>query len=199
MKILYGTTNVAKVDWMKKNLQGLDIEMMCLRDIASEIPDVPETGSTPLENATQKAQAYYKAFGMPVFSCDSGLFFENLSEYSPGVHVRTVDGKYLTDDEMIAYYSGLAREHGDIIAQYRNAICFVADGNHIYTDTSEDLHGDRFIITATPHPKRVEGFPLDSVSKTIDNVYYYDLEKNENMLRRNGWKRFFEEVFKNNL
>lgn len=199
MKILYGTTNVAKVDWMKKNLQGLDIEMVCLRDIAGEIPDVPETGSTPLENATQKAQTYYKAFGMPVFSCDSGLFFENLPEYSPGVHVRTVGGKYLTDDEMIAYYSGLAREHGDIIAQYRNAICFVPDGEHIYTDTSEDLHGDRFIITATPHPRRVEGFPLDSVSKTIDNVYYYDLEKNENMLRRNGWKRFFEEVFKNNL
>ncbi len=200
MKILYGTTNVAKLDWMQKNLQGLDIEMVCLRDIAGEIPDVPETGSTPLENAIQKAQAYYKAFGMPVFSCDSGLFFENLPEYSPGVHVRTVDGKYLTDDEMIAYYSGLAREHGDIIAQYQNAICFVPDEEHIYTDTSEDLHGDRFIITAVPHPKRVEGFPLDSISKTIDSgVYYYDLEQDKNMLHRNGWKRFFEEVLKNNL
>ncbi len=199
MKILYGTTNPAKLDWMKKNLQGLDIEMVCLRDIAGAIPDVPENGSTPLENAIQKAQAYYKAFGMPVFSCDSGLFFENLPEYSPGVHVRTVGGKYLTDDEMIAYYGGLAREHGEIIAQYRNAICFVPDEEHIYTDMSEDLHGDRFVITATPHPKRVEGFPLDSISKTINNVYYYDLEKNENMLRRNGWKRFFEEVLKNNL
>lgn len=41
-----------------------------------------------------KSTAYYEAFRMPVFSCNSGLYFENVpDEVQPGVHVRNVDGK----------------------------------------------------------------------------------------------------------
>ena len=108
MKILYGTTNPAKLSSMRKWLSGLDIELVSLNDMDGDIPDVSETGDTPLENAELKARAYYKAFGMPVFSCDSGLYFESLPEFSPKVHVRNIGGKCLTDDEMIAYYGGLA-------------------------------------------------------------------------------------------
>lgn len=192
MKILYGTGNEAKLRAMKKYIEGLDIELISLSDIDAPIPDIEESGATPLENATIKAKAYYKAFGIPVFSCDSGLFFENLNEFSPGVHVRNVNGKHLSDDEMIEYYSGLAKKYGDIVAQYQNAICLVLDDEHIYTDMSEDLHGGRFIITDVPHPKRREGFPLDCLSKNIsDGTYCNDSvgtpEKND----RPGFKRFF--------
>lgn len=197
MRILYGTTNPAKLAAMRKMLSGLDIELICLRDIKGDIPDVPETGDTPLENAEQKARAYYKAFGIPVFSCDSGLYFENLPEYSPKVHVRNVNGKHLTDDEMIEYYGGLAARHGDIIARYRNAICLVLDEAHIYTDFAEDLSGSPFLITAVPHPKRVEGFPLDSISKYIENgEYCYDSDAPDPVDRLNGFARFFGEVLK---
>ena len=30
-------------------------------------------------NAKIKAEAYYKAFSMPVFSCDSGLYFDEVN------------------------------------------------------------------------------------------------------------------------
>ena len=67
---------------------------------------MPETGNTPLENARQKAIAYYQVFKMPVFSCDSGLYFDEVpDEIQPGVHVRNVNGRCLSDDEMIAYYT----------------------------------------------------------------------------------------------
>lgn len=91
MKILYGTGNPAKLSVMRSRLERLDIELIGLNDLKAEekiIPDVLEDGKTPLENARLKAKAYYEAFHMPVFSCDSGLYFDNVSdEVQPGVHV----------------------------------------------------------------------------------------------------------------
>ena len=102
LKLLYGTGNSAKLDAMRHRLEGLNLEILGLRDIDKRIPEVEENGVTPLENARVKAHAYYETFGMPVFSCDSGLYFEGVpEEIQPGVHVRTVNGKYLTDEEML--------------------------------------------------------------------------------------------------
>ncbi|MCX4328375.1 MAG: hypothetical protein OSJ45_13965 [Lachnospiraceae bacterium] len=67
MKLLYGTTNTAKISVMEKRLNKLGIELTGLDNLNSLIPDVPENGSTPLENARQKAEAYYRAFKVPVF------------------------------------------------------------------------------------------------------------------------------------
>ena len=95
MKLLYGTGNPAKLSAMRKRLESLtekyDIELIGLKDLNTEIPQVPEDGNTPLENAHQKAAAYYEAFHIPVFSCDSGLYFDGISgDIQPGVHVRTI-------------------------------------------------------------------------------------------------------------
>ena len=113
MKLLFGTGNAAKLSVMRNRLKKIDIELIGLNDLRAEgmdIPEIAETGSTPLENARIKALAYYRAFDMPVFSCDSGLYFDNVpDELQPGVHVRNVNGKCLSDDEMVEYYSGLAK------------------------------------------------------------------------------------------
>ena len=68
MKILYGTTNQGKLLAMKKSVEGLDIELISLRDVEAELPTVNENGKTPLENAELKARAYYEAFHITVFS-----------------------------------------------------------------------------------------------------------------------------------
>lgn len=99
MKLLYGTGNPAKFSAMKSRLEQLDIELIGLNDLEAEgniIPEVVENGNTPLENARLKALAYYEAFHIPVFSCDSGLYFDNVSdEIQPGVHVRNIKGKWI--------------------------------------------------------------------------------------------------------
>ena len=132
MKILYGTTNQGKLLAMKKSVEGLDIELISLRDVEGELPTVNENGKTPLENAEIKARAYFEAFHMPVFSCDSGLYFDELAEEEqPGIYVRRVGGKELTDEEMTEYYASLAAKHGSrITGRYRNAIYFILDENH---------------------------------------------------------------------
>ena len=73
MKLLFGTGNAAKLSVMRNRLKKIDIELIGLNDLMAEgmdIPEIAETGSTPLENARIKALAYYRAFDMPVFSCD---------------------------------------------------------------------------------------------------------------------------------
>ncbi len=199
MKILYGTGNPAKLSSMRSRLEGLvrkySIELISLKDLDTTIPQVPENGSTPLENARQKAVAYYQAFHIPVFSCDSGLYFDNVPDADqPGVHVRTVHGQCLTDDEMLAYYSGLARKYGNLTAHYKNAICFVYDKEQIFEAMEPSMESERFLIAAEPHSSiRKEGFPLDSLSIHIrTGKYYYDLPKQE--LEEDGFLRFFERV-----
>ena len=68
MKILYGTTNKAKLQAMKNAVEPLGIELIGLCDLECEHPIINENGTTPLENAEIKARAYYAAFHMPVFS-----------------------------------------------------------------------------------------------------------------------------------
>ena len=92
MKLLYATGNPAKLSAMQRRLEGTGIEVIGLKDVEKEVPVVPETGKSPLENARQKAMAYYKALQIPLFSCDSGLYFDNVpDEVQPGIHVRTVN------------------------------------------------------------------------------------------------------------
>lgn len=181
MKILYGTGNPAKLNGMRKWLQGLEIEIIGLNDIDMDVPVIEEDGNTPLENARKKALGYYNAFHMPVFSCDSGLYIDNIPEdKQPGVHVRTVGGKYLTDEEMIEYYAGLAEEYGDLKARYKNAICLVTGDGKVYDAMDENMASEPFIITCKPHKIRKKGFPLDSLSIDIKTgKYYYDLEAGE--------------------
>lgn len=202
MKLLYGTGNPAKLESMRSRLANLGIELLGLQDLMAEgkrIPKVPEDGNTPLENARQKAEAYYKAFGMPVFSCDSGLYFDNVpDEVQPGVHVRNVKGKCLTDDEMIAYYAGLAQTYGDLQARYKNAICFVKDEDHSYEAMEPSMASEPFLLTARPHSTiRKEGFPLDSLSVDIrTGQYYYDLPpvRLDQVAVEDGFLEFFRKV-----
>lgn len=202
MKILYGTGNPAKLSSMKHRLEKLDIELIGLNDMREngiEIPDVPENGNTPLENARQKAVTYYEAFHMPVFSCDSGLYFDNVpDEVQPGVHVRNVNGKCLSDEEMMEYYGGLVKKYGKLTAGYKNAICLVMDEEHIYEAMEPSMESEKFILTDIPHSTiRQKGFPLDSMSIDIKTgKYYYDLpaDKLEQVAVEDGFLTFFQSI-----
>ena len=205
MRLLYGTGNPGKLSAMRNRLSTLnrkyDIELIGLKDLKMEIPSVPENGKTPLENAHQKAAAYYQAFHIPVFSCDSGLYFDNVPEYDqPGVHVRTINGKSLTDDEMITHYAGLAQKYKNLTARYKNAICFVYDNKHFYEAMEPSMESEPFLITSTPHSSiRKKGFPIDSLSMDIKTgKYFYDLPEQEleQVAVEDGFLTFFERVLK---
>lgn len=196
MKILYGTTNNGKFESMKRITDSLGIKIIGLNDLKQPLPKVLESGNNPLENAQIKARAYYKAFSMPVFSCDSGLYFDGLDEsLQPGIYVRRVNGKELSDEEMTDYYACLAKKHGNkLIGRYRNAIYFVVNETTYFSSMDKTIETGPFILTDTPHKKRVKGFPLDSLSIDIDSgKYYYDMQKTVDQSSiEKGFRAFFE-------
>ena len=195
MKILYGTTNKGKLQAMEKAVTQLGIELIGLNDLDCELPSINECGETPLENAEIKARAYYEAFHMPVFSCDSGLYFDEITEEEqPGIHVRRVKGKELNDDEMIQHYAALSQKYGGkITGRYRNAIYFILDEEHHYYSMDMSIATEPFILVTKPHAKRVEGFPLDSLSIDIESgEYYYDIDvKDVSTSVDDGVREFF--------
>jgi 8-oxo-dGTP diphosphatase len=200
MKLLYGTTNQAKLELMRRAVEPIGIEVIGLSDLGREIPEVDESGNSPLENAELKARSYYRAFSMPIFSCDSGLYFEGLADdEQPGVHVRRIGGQELSDSEMTEYYAELSRKNGgNIIGQYRNAIHLILDEEHTYSSMDLSIATEPFILSDTPHQKRVAGFPLDCLSKDPKSgEYYYDMEEMRLVSgTEEGLRDFFKNVFK---
>ena len=202
MKLVYGTTNKAKIHFMKRLAEPLGIEILSLDDVGAPKLDIPENGSSPLENAKIKALAYYNELKLPVFSCDSGLYIDELDDdRQPGINVRGLKDD-MTDDEARDFYSAMASEFGGkITARYQNAVCLVLDENRIIEYMGEDIASERFYIVSKPHSdlsKRKEGFPLDSISVHIESgEYYYDMpgygEKYSEV--DNGFTAFFQRVF----
>lgn len=206
MNLLYATKNPAKLDAMRKRLTPLGLTIYGLNEIGIyqpnqkdiKMPDIIEDGLTPLENATKKAKAYFEAFHVPVFSCDSGMYFDHVpDEDQPSVHVRTVNGKYLSDDEMIIHYTNLVKKYGELKTHYKNAICLVLDENTIFSAMDADMESRPFLITDKPHAMRKKGFPIDSISLEINSgKYFYDIAKEEldEIAVESGFLRFFKGV-----
>lgn len=178
IKLLYGTSNKAKISSMKHMLKNINVSLLNDEITLPEL-EIDENGATPVENAKIKALAFYRELKMPVFSADTGLYFKDVEEkYQAGVTVRRANNKYMNDEEMIAYYANLAKIHGgEITAYYQNAMCLVMNENEIYCYDGEDIYSEEFIITSRPHKNRTQGFPLDSLSIHIESGrFYMDLE-----------------------
>lgn len=68
--------------------------------------------------------------------------------------------------------------------------------NHHYSSMDMSMATEPFILVAEPHAKRVEGFPLDSLSIDIGTgKYYYDLEvKDVSTSVDDGARQFFGDI-----
>ena len=138
---------------------------------------------------------------MPVFSCDSGLYFDELpDELQPGTHIRRVHGKELSDEEMQSYYGTMAKNYGGkLTGRYRNAIAFVWDENTSFSSFDEALATEPFLMVEKPHEKYVKGYPLDSLSVDIaTGKYYYDMTEktvDESAIMQ-GFLVFFKNAFR---
>ncbi len=205
MEVIYGTGNQAKIIYMKRALEDLPVHITGLEQAAGakgiSLPHVEETGMTPLENARQKAEYYFKLFKSPVFSCDSGLYLWNHEtgealpeEVQPGVCVRGRGETRLDDEQLLSHYIGLVRKYGQIRARYKNAVCLIWNEEIREESMAEDLWGEDFLLTDVPHSRRVEGFPLDSISLDKNcKKYFYDMEENQqdDLVSQGGFRRFF--------
>lgn len=185
-KVLFATTNPAKIKKYANKLKERGIEVLTIKDLEINI-DVDENGKNALENAFIKAKTYYDATKIPTIGMDNNLFIEELPEKrQPGTHVRRVNGKVLTDDEMIEYYTSLAKEYnGKLNAKWvYGMVLYNGKEKKEYTWSKENFY---FVDKACE--KRNPGYPLDSIAIVPKyNKYLVELneqEKSENNKNNN--------------
>ena len=183
MKVLFATTNPAKVNKYKKALEDKGIELITIKDLEVNLP-INENGKNAIENAYIKAKAYYEATKIPTIGMDNNLFIENLpEEKQPGTYVRRINGKELNDEEMIEHYTNLVKEAGEkLMAKWVYGMVVCSDkGTAEFSWTKE-----HFYFVDTPSEKRNPGYPLDSISIIPEfNKYLVDLtEEEKNQYRK---------------
>lgn len=179
MKLLFATGNETKAKRFSKGLLEKGIEVITLKDIDIEL-EVEENGKNAIENALIKARAYSKVTDLPVLAMDDNLYLENVPEdKQPGMYVRRVNGKRLTDDEMISHYTKLVKDYGingKLTCRWVYGIAIINNGKeYTYSWSKED-----FYMVDNPSDKINPGYPLNSISvnKKI-NKYFTDMTEDD--------------------
>lgn len=173
VKLLYATNNNSKVYNMRRRLENIPIEIITPKELGIKL-NVIEDGKTAVENAIKKAQAYYEETKIPTIAGDSGLFIDGIpSGKQPGLLVRRVNGKVLSDDEMIDYYTKLIESiGGKSMGYYVTGLALFTEHGLFTTEISED----KFILSSSTSKNNHRGNPLDVM--TIDPVsqkFYTDM------------------------
>ena len=181
-QILFATGNPSKVKRFANGLKERGIEVITLKDIDTEI-EIDENGKNAIENALIKAKAYSKITNIPVFAMDDNLYLENVpEEKQPGMYVRRVNGKRLSDEEMIEYYSKLANEYGTngkLTCRWVYGMAVINNGSeNTYTWSKDD-----FYMVDKPSDKINPGYPLNTISinKKL-NKYFTDITEEDKAL-----------------
>ena len=173
MKVLFATTNPAKVKKYIDELAKRGIELITIKDIKIKL-NVEENGKNAIENAYIKAKAYYDKTGITTIGMDNNLYIEGLpQDKQPGTYVRRINGKELNDDEMIEYYTNLVHKYGGKLSAKWVYGMVIYNGK----ETKEySWSKSNFYLIDKPCKKRNQGYPLDSISIMPNcNKYFVDL------------------------
>lgn len=164
-QIIFATSNESKAKRFSKGLKELGIEVLSLKDIDIKL-DVEEDGNTAIENALIKARECYRKTKMPSMGMDDTLYIEGVPEdLQPGLFVRRVNGKSLTDEEMIEHYTNLVKEYGKDGRINCKWIYGLAVINEKGEEATYTWSKDDFYMVSTKSNKINPGYPLNSISK----------------------------------
>lgn len=97
-QIVLATGNQGKVKELANMLEHLNIDIVPQSQF--NVPDVPETGTTFVENAIIKARHAAKLTGLPAIADDSGLEVSALGG-APGIYSARYSGDEATDQSNI--------------------------------------------------------------------------------------------------
>ena len=190
MKVLFATTNPAKVKKYKEKLEKQNIEVLTINDLDFKL-SIEENGKNAIENALIKAKAYYEIAKIPTIGMDNCLYIEELpEEKQPGTHVRRVNGKELTDEEMINYYTDLVKEYGGRLTAKWVYGLVVYDGKKVEQYSWSKAH---FYFVDKPCKERNPGYPLDSITINPESNQYW-LEMTQEDKKKNQEKDNTNEI-----
>lgn len=164
-QILFATGNQSKSKRFSKGLLKHDIEVLSLKDVDINV-DVDENGNTAIENAIIKAKAYSEISNMPTIGMDDTLYLEGVPEdKQPGLFVRRVNGKTLSDEEMIEHYTNLVKQYGvdgKLNCKWIYGLAVINEKGELDTYS---WCKDNFYMVDMQSEIINPGYPLNSISK----------------------------------
>ena len=179
-ELLFATGNASKFARFSEKLLKKGILLKSLKDININI-DVEENGKTAIENAIIKAKVYYEATKMTTVAMDDTMYIDDIPENKqPGVFVRRVNGKRLNDEEMIEYYTNLAKiygKNGKLNTKWILGMAIIKNGNiSTYTGIT-----DEYYLVDKPAKEIKEGYPLSSIliNKKVNKYDIYLTEEDK--------------------
>jgi len=197
MKVLFATTNPAKIKYYAEKLIEKGIEILTIKDLDISI-DINENGKNAVENSIIKAKAYYEMAKITTIAIDDTLYIEGLpEEKQPGANVRRINGKKLEDYEMLEYYSNLVKKLGGIAkANWVKGVA-IYDGEKLKTF---EYNRSDFYFVDKKSEKINEGYPLDSLTIVPEfNKYLSELTKEDlkKYKEKNNNKDIFDFLMQN--
>mgnify|MGYP004529110299 FL=1 len=179
-ELLFATGNASKFARFSEKLLKKGILLKSLKDVNINI-DVEENGKTAIENAIIKAKVYYEATKMTTVAMDDTMYIDDIPENKqPGVFVRRVNGKRLNDEEMIEYYTNLAKiygKNGKLNTKWILGMAIIKNGNiSTYTGIT-----DEYYLVDKPAKEIKEGYPLSSIliNKKVNKYDIYLTEEDK--------------------
>lgn len=164
-QIIFATSNESKSKRFSRGLKEHGIEVLSLKDIDIKL-DVEENGDSAIENALIKARECYRLTKKPCMGMDDTLYMEGVpEEKQPGLFVRRVNGKSLTDEEALDYYTNLVKEYGKDGKINCKWIYGLAVINEKGEEATYTWSKDNFYMVSSKSDKINPGYPLNSISK----------------------------------
>lgn len=186
-KVVFATGNQSKVLRFKKDLLERGIELLSLKDLDLKL-DVEENGENALENALIKARACYQKIHMPTIGMDDTLYMEGVPlDKQPELNVRRVNGKRLSDDEMLEHYTSLVNEYGIDGKVNCKWVYGLAVINEKGEESTYTWYKDNFYMVNVKSDKINPGYPLNSISKykEIDKYFTDITDKDKELISIN--------------
>lgn len=182
--IVFATGNETKAKRFSKGLEKYNINVLSLKDLNVKL-DVEENGNTAIENALIKARECYKITNMPTIGMDDTLYLEGVDDsLQPGMYVRRVNGKVLSDEEMIEHYTNLVKKYGANGKLNCKWVYGLAVINELGREFTYTWYKDDFYMVDIPSKNINPGYPLNSISKykKIDKYFTEITDKDKSLI-----------------
>lgn len=152
-KIVFATNNKHKLSEIRGIMQG-DFVVLSLSDIGYD-KDIPETGNTLAENASQKSHTIYNKFNLDCFSDDTGLDIDALNG-EPGVYSARYAGENASYDDNVNMVLRKLEGIKNRKASFRTVISLILDGREYQFE-------GRVSGNITKEKRGSEGFGYDPI------------------------------------
>ena len=132
--LVLATHNLDKQTEMNAVLSDLGLDVIGL-DQYPEIDDIPENGTTLLENALIKARAVHLKTGFPALADDTGLEVDALHG-APGVYSARFAGEDATYQDnvkkLLSVMAGVSRQNRT--ARFRTVVALIDSDTELWTE-----------------------------------------------------------------